>query len=457
MTRPDILLATIDCLRADSVYNLTPQTPFLNSLSTNGLVFRSAFSTGAWTAPSFIGMMTGEQPRSYAPDMSIHRYPETVSEALREKGYRTVATLDANYWISESQGFNRGFSEFQNYVDSDDFVTTKRRESGKNPNEFAQRLPPSLVKRDPGIVDMAWDMVSSSDWLFSALQRVDMLRASEKKGRGAKELVNTFLKYFQNNKTPTFGWIHFMDVHHPYLPDQDSFRDRVSYPRQLISYVNNASVRPGVSLGNFGKRFLRKIYDRKVIEVDQWLRHLVETARQPHGRDLVVIIVGDHGEEFREHGRFNHANKPYNELIHVPLLIHGVEAGDISRNVSLIDLKRVIEVIGRGKQNIIDYFETERPVCRYINHGSEVANRTKQALDGRERPSQCRVVIDGDHKVHYDSDSDSIEMYNLDDDFYEQRDISDKRFYENTLKYAVREYVREEQELTDQRLIRNLN
>lgn len=457
MTQPDILLATVDCLRADAVYDSTPRTPFLDSLSADGLIFESAFSTGAWTAPSFVGMMTGEQPRSYAPDMSIHRYPETVAEVLRGEGYRTVATLDANYWISESQGFDKGFDEFHNYVDADEFVAAKRRESDEDRNEFARRLPSGLVERDPGIVDAAWNAVTSSDRLFSALRRADMLRASEKKGRGAEELIDVFLDSFRIGEAPTFGWIHFMDIHHPYLPERDSFRDRASYPRPLINYVNNASVRPGVSLGTFGERLLRKAYDQKVAEVDRWLERLVDTAGRARERDLVVIVVGDHGEEFREHGRFNHANKPYNELVHVPLLIHGAETGEVSRNVSLIDLKRVIEAIGKGERAVGDHFETEHPVCRYISHGDEIADRTKQALDGRERPSQCRAVIDGDRKVHYDSDSESVEAYDLDEDFYEQRDASDERSRGDVLERAVEEYVREKQELADQRLVRELD
>lgn len=457
MTQPDILLATVDCLRADTVYDSTPQTPFLDTLSTDSLVFESAFSTGAWTAPSFVGMMTGEHPRSYAPDMSIHRYPETIAEVLQEEGYRTVATLDANYWISESQGFDRGFDEFHNYVDADEFVTAKRRESDENHNEFAQRLPSGLVERDFGILDAAWDAVTSSDRLFSVLQQADMLRESEKKGRGAEELIDAFLTSYRVGEKPTFGWIHFMDVHHPYLPERKSFDDYALFPWRLINYVNNASVRPGVSLGSFGEHLLRKAYDRKVTEVDQWLKRLVDTARQARNRDLVVIIVGDHGEEFHEHGRFNHVNKPYNELVHVPLLIHGMETGEVNRNVSLIDLKYVIEAVGNGKRTIGDHFETERPVCRYISHGDEIVDRTEQALDGRERPSQCRTVIEGGHKVHFDSELNDVEAYDLIEDFYEQRDISDEQLCGDVLESAVEEYINEKQELADQRLVRELD
>lgn len=457
MTQPDILLASVDCLRADAVYGSTPRTPFFDSLSADGLIFESAFSTGAWTAPSFVGMMTGEQPRSYAPGMSIHRYPETVAEMLRGEGYRTVAALDANYWISESQGFDRGFDEFHNYVDADEFAAAKRRESDEDHNEFARRLPSGLVERDPGIVDAAWNAVTSSDRLFSALRRADMLQASEKKGRGAEELIDAFLDSFRIGEAPTFGWIHFMDVHHPYLPERDSLRDHASYPYPLINYVNNASVRPSVTLGTFGERLLRQAYDRKVAEVDRWLERLVNTARRTRDRDLVVIVVGDHGEEFREHGRFNHANKPYNELIHVPLLIHGAEMGKVSRKVSLIDLKRAIGAIGTGERGASDCFKTEQPVCRYISHGDEIADRTEQALDSRDRASQCRAVIVGDHKVIYDSDSESVEAYDLNEDFYEQRDVSNERTRGDVLERAVEEYVHEKQELADQHLIQELD
>lgn len=38
--------------------------------------------------------------------------------------------------------------------------------------------------------------------------------------------------------------------------------------------------------------------------------------------ETVVIITSDHGEEFLEHGCFDHTRTLYDELIHVPLLIH---------------------------------------------------------------------------------------------------------------------------------------
>lgn len=60
--------------------------------------------------------------------------------------------------------------------------------------------------------------------------------------------------------------------------------------------------------------------------------------------DTAVIFSSDHGEEFGEHGRFFHRNYPYDELIHVPLMVKTPEstpAGVGERRV-LLDLAPTI-------------------------------------------------------------------------------------------------------------------
>jgi len=453
-SKPNILLASVDCLRGDAVYSRTPATPFLDNLASEGTVFRRMFSTGAWTAPAFIGTMTGKQPRSYASDMSIHNYPETLAERLQEAGYRTVATLDANYWISARQGFDRGFDEFHNFVDADSFETTKQNQR-EDSNEFASRLPDLVVDRFPGAIDTAWNAFRNSP-LFGATRRFDCLLGANKSGVGATALADRFVNEVFACDEPFFGWIHFMDVHHPYLPQRTSTGDILRYPGPLVNYVNNTSVRPGIQLGDSGGKYLRKLYNQKVSEIDGHLKQLIQTIRQSSDRDVVVIVLGDHGEEFNEHGRYNHHNKPYNELLHVPCIVHGLGSSTVKRSTSLIDLKAGCKsVLNDGRFSA--EFDSEYIFCRYINHGADIAGRTEQALAGREVPAQFRIAIDDDLKIFYDSDDDLFELYNIEDDFYEQQDIFSSADHHGTIRTVLNDYVREQQELSDQSLIREID
>ena len=57
-------------------------------------------------------------------------------------------------------------------------------------------------------------------------------------------------------------------------------------------------------------------------------------------RDTLVIITSDHGEQFGEHGVFNHGYSLYAHEVHVPLLIISPSAPPgltVSQPVSLSD------------------------------------------------------------------------------------------------------------------------
>jgi|GEM_PF-6285424 len=453
---PNVLLASVDCLRGDAAYGERAATPFLNEMADDGLVFERMFSTGAWTAPAFVGLLTGEQPHSYSRDLSIHAYPETLAETLRSEGYRTVAELDANYWISATQGFDRGFDAFHNHVDADSFVNKKQECASDDRNELAQRLPDALVERFPGAIDRAWNTLRGSDRLFTLAQHVDMLSGADKAGVGAETLVDRFLDEAFDGDRPFFGWIHFMDVHHPYLPEMKTLSDRVRFPRPLVEYVNNASVRPGVSLGSRGSELLEQAYNRKVTEIDERLRGLVEAVRSKSDREVVVVVVGDHGEEFREHGRFNHHNKPYNELIHVPCLVAGAGTGHITRNTSFLDFKTAVESVTKGG-SFAEAFETSIHECRYLHHDENITDRTAQAIEGRDTPAQCRTIIDRDLKIHYDHDAGSFELYDLATDFGEQTNRFDPDDHELLVREAIKRRLYEQQELDDQQLVRSVD
>ena len=85
-------------------------------------------------------------------------------------------------------------------------------------------------------------------------------------------------------------------------------------------------------------------YALEVRWVDSAIADLVDLLRR-HGiwDDTVLVVTADHGEGFWEHQRLLHGHSPYEEQIHVPLLVRtppafAFEAGARSAPVSLVDL-----------------------------------------------------------------------------------------------------------------------
>src|SRR5690606_19234484 len=57
--------------------------------------------------------------------------------------------------------------------------------------------------------------------------------------------------------------------------------------------------------------------------VDAFVGRLLEQYRQLHRLDdTIVVVVGDHGEAFGEHRRWQHDAVPWDEVARVPLLVY---------------------------------------------------------------------------------------------------------------------------------------
>jgi len=96
--------------------------------------------------------------------------------------------------------------------------------------------------------------------------------------------------------------------------------------------------------------YMRALYDGGVRYTDHEIGLLLQGLKERHlYDDALIIVTADHGEEFRDHGRFLH-EQIYDELVHVPLLIklpHGRAGRTVESEVQTIDLApTILEIAG---------------------------------------------------------------------------------------------------------------
>jgi arylsulfatase A-like enzyme/Tfp pilus assembly protein PilF len=136
-TSSDIILVTIDTLRADSTGfggNARVKTPFLDSVAARGAVFANAHAHNVVTLPSHANILTGRYPfqhgiRDNAGFVLEPRF-ETIATALKRAGYTTGAFVGA-FPLDKRFGLNQGFDVYDdNYGKgqaSFDFTVQERR------------------------------------------------------------------------------------------------------------------------------------------------------------------------------------------------------------------------------------------------------------------------------------------------------------------------------------------
>ena len=194
-----------------------------------------------------------------------------------------------------------------------------------------------------------------------------------------------------------FLWVHFLDPHKQYLAHA-GYSKFGSTPRDL--------------------------YDGEIAFTDAHIGRLLRALdTSPLAARTAVILTGDHGEAFGEHGEYFHGSEVWDEIVRVPLLIRipGGKPGRIARRVSHVDIApTILELAGlspdagaRGRSLAPELFGgtlAERPVL------------IDQPRNPHYRPK--RAYIEGSLKLHHLIDANSFRLYDLDADPHETRDLA---------------------------------
>ncbi|MGK3966186.1 sulfatase-like hydrolase/transferase [Sorangium sp. So ce118] len=117
--RPDILLVTLDTVRADhtSAYGYgRDTTPRLAELAARGVLFERAYAASSETQRALSPLVTGRRLNRAARDRrewpTLLPENDTLAERMKRAGYLTAA-VSSFTWISQERGFDQGFDRFE--------------------------------------------------------------------------------------------------------------------------------------------------------------------------------------------------------------------------------------------------------------------------------------------------------------------------------------------------------
>ena len=152
--------------------------------------------------------------------------------------------------------------------------------------------------------------------------------------------VNRGLQFLDDHKDqPSFLLLHLMDMHLPYT-EPFTYRHKFAgeTPKELGDdyFLRNEITRVAKKMGESGQQYVRDRYDNNLLYLDDQVDRILSRLHE----DATVMIVSDHGEEFWDHGGFEHGHTLFDELLRVPLILKGTEvtAGQFDAPTSLLDV-----------------------------------------------------------------------------------------------------------------------
>jgi len=366
----NILLIGIDTLRRDAldIYSGRSEvSPNLRGLAESGTVFTRAWSQAPFTVPSFASMITGRYPADLSVTLAFDTLPDaatTIAETLLPEGIATGTICGNTYLGNDNSGFHQG-------------------------NECL------------------WHRLNAtpSDSVDKAIEFMD-----------------------RSNDRDFFLFLHIMDPHGPYDPPQE-YIDLLCDPDYQGKYRTafedglDWQLTPVIPAEN-EIRQVRGLYDAEAADVDNAMGRLFEYLESTGLiEDTLVIFAADHGEEFFEHGGFEHGQSLYEEMVHLPLIVWGdgfTDVGAVDAPVGNIDIgPSIYRHLGLPVPGQFPGTPLQDTV------GGDSAERIIFGEGNLRRGSHQKFAVEWPWKCIIDYFTGETELYNLETDPDEREDRSE--------------------------------
>lgn len=387
-----IVLLLIDATRPDHLgaYGYgRPTSPSIDGIAQDGRRFTHVYANAPWTRPSTASFLTGLNASRHRTETEKSKLPAnivTLAERMHQADFATSGFC-ANGNGGSLGGLNKGFDHF-----ADPTNTYTKAVRGQTYNG----LPTG-----PFIVDKVLAHLRSSP--------------------ARREFVFIFL----------------VDPHDPYQAPPELEKlflgDFTGTIRRRASWETKNDYPAD-------ERFsLMAIYDAGIRNADNAIGTLVSGLRQLGIYDQTTLfIAADHGEGFGEHGFYLHAHQFWDEVVRIPLVVHGPRfaAGTDDRLTQAIDVTATIaDLGGADKSGLMGHslLQPPPPEPVVVSEYNEFGIHRQAINDGRykviwQRPADAawfdREVPSRDSFPSVRFDHEVVDAYDLQEDPAEKHNLA---------------------------------
>jgi len=391
----NVVIYLIDTLRADRLgaYGYDkPTSPHLDALAAEGIVFEQCQAPAPWTLPSVVSLLTSTFPCEHG----VLRDGERIGEALdplavrlQRAGYATAAFV-ANPYAGAMSGLDRGYDQ-----SGREQIIRRTEEGSVRPlHLYIHTIEPHEPPRAPDRLVRLFGNVSSE----------------------TKQAIARDLRVYRRLTRVDF------DAGSP-VGTTDNTADQDAALRALADHKSDLLV----------------LYDAAVRRADENLGAMIQLLRDRGQWDNTLFLVtADHGDEFGEHGGWQHDQSVYEELLRVPLIVRlpgGRFAGlRVTDPVSLVDVvPTILDYLnrpdlaegcrGRSLMPLITGNRlppADEPLVTAVR-----MNRKKFYRPWRQSRGDVNVVLrQRDHKGIWNAEIETFELYDLASDPGETRNLA---------------------------------
>lgn len=328
---PPLLLITLDTLRWDHAVDMRS----VQRLADGGTAYPRAMATSSWTLPSMVSIHTGLDAAEHGagawPGGRTTRAPvdaPVLAEQLRDAGYCTQAVL-TNPYLTAEMGLQRGLDRVVH---------------------VNERAPQRLALLGWPWGPRAWQGELVVD------RAVDWLGDLPERG--------------------WFVWVHLLDAHLPHTHAPEGSPSKT---------WRSAEVRSGRLFSDAEREAVRQSYAGEVAYVDDQVNRLLDAVQ---GRDPLVILAADHGEELWEHGDVEHGHTHHSQVVDVPIVLSwpGVAGPGVASLIDVAPTLRAAAGLDPGGIDLLQGVPADRVAMAFGNKYVFV--------DRSARQGDQRVIVD---------------------------------------------------------------
>jgi arylsulfatase A-like enzyme len=442
MHNPNVLFIRVDQLRADCVGiygNEFCKTPHIDSLSTNGIIFKSAYTAIAVCSPSRASLFTGLYPHNHKVLMNVHIPTRTcngidpevpnMASMLSQAGYH-LEYFGKWHMHNEKPPHDYGFDGYHPILPNDPFGLD---------SDYIQE----------GIENLFSNSIGQKS-LLSFRREKELIYGTMKlpledapSYRMADSAAQFFVDHFagDSNPKPLFLNVDFLQPHFPMIPPEPfaSMYD----PEDVLPWPNfndNYEDKPAGhkrkhdewQLQNKEWDWWQKIvamYYANISYVDHCCGVLLDALDRSGQLDnTIVVFTADHGDTIGSHKHFEKGGTMSEEVYRVPLLmqIPGVsqESKTEERFISSVDLMPTLIELCTGQT--VDDIDGKSIVPLLSNNSTSVSWRNSIFAEYHGDvwgPYTQRMVRNDLYKYVYNP-YDKDELYDMVNDPYEMKNLA---------------------------------